>query len=96
MTEPHAAPFDHHVPWSICPHCGALQDGAANMTNTDAPEEGDVSMCFECGGWAVFEADGSRVVMPADHEAWGDPDIQKTIAVYRLMRSQHPERWPDG
>lgn len=94
MTEPHSASYDHHVPWSTCPWCGALQDGAANMTNTDMPEEGDVGMCFECGGWCVYKADYSRERMPADHPAWQDPRIQSAIQMYNTFRHMHPERWP--
>ena len=87
---------DHHVQWSICPHCGALQDGAANMTGEKAPEEGDISMCFECGGWSEFGEDGVTRHELTDKSKLDDPYIQLAIATYWHIRGEHPERWSRG
>ena len=95
VSEPHSAPYDHHVQWSICPYCGALQDGAANMTNIDAPEPGDISICFECGEWAEFDDKLERVKL-TDTTKLDDPEIQNFIARYWEFRAMYPERWPRG
>lgn len=92
----HAAPWDHHTSWSMCPHCGELHDGVANMTSTNPPKEGDFGMCFECGDWCVFNADGSRR-KPNDDEQRTlatDPELIHTTLSYWEFRRMHPERWP--
>ncbi len=98
MSERHGAPYDHHVAWSMCPHCGALQDGAANMTSEHAPEEGDVCICFECGRWCEFDDKGGRRKLTPEkvEEVMKDPRIRHANRTYWEFRSMHPERWPNG
>ncbi len=92
----HEAQWDHHTSWSMCPHCGELHDGAAAMTSDHPPTEGDVGICFECGGWTVFQADGSRRKPTPEEQAEidADPRTQHTLEMYWKFRRMHPERWP--
>lgn len=39
---------DHHVAPSNCPVCGKLNDMATGVGGTDAPVEGDISVCLTC------------------------------------------------
>jgi len=92
----HEARWDHHTSWMLCPHCGALHDGAANMTGDNAPSEGDFNLCFECGDWAVFTADGQRR-KPIDAELTilaTEPELIEMTRRYWEFRAMHPERWP--
>ena len=46
----------------VCPHCGKPQmpeDEDIGYTPRP-PELGDISFCFACGEWSIFEADLSR------------------------------------
>ncbi len=39
---------------TACPHCGAELDRAAFVYGAASPNEGDLSLCAECGEWAAF------------------------------------------
>jgi hypothetical protein len=42
---------------TACPFCGEAHPLAAHTPGNDdrAPENGDLSFCFDCGEWAVFD-----------------------------------------
>lgn len=44
---------------TVCPQCGIKHDAASNMSGfgQSAPTKDDVTVCFECGAWAVFDED---------------------------------------
>lgn len=54
------------VPHS-CPHCGRVNELAGGAPDK-APVEGDVSLCWQCGGIAIFTAGGSSR-LPTHEEA---------------------------
>jgi len=60
-----------------CPHCGRLNDQHATDEPKE-PTEGDISLCWKCGGAAIFTSDGVR--KPTDEEEADiskDPDVKK-------------------
>jgi hypothetical protein len=47
---------------TTCPHCGAAHEVATSTTQFEdatAPRHGDLSLCIQCGQWAVFTHDGA-------------------------------------
>jgi len=41
---------------TICPYCGQHHDAATNVERRDyVPDDGDVSLCFGCGEFCVFD-----------------------------------------
>jgi hypothetical protein len=40
-----------------CPHCGSVNDRASGLghDNTGGPVDGDVSLCFQCAEFGVFD-----------------------------------------
>lgn len=40
----------------VCPFCGAIHQVATNLTSNRGPENGDITMCIECGEWTFFSS----------------------------------------
>lgn len=60
-----------------CPHCGRLNNRHAT-TDPSEPSEGDFSMCWKCGGVAVFTEDGVRLPTTEEEaEISQEPMIKK-------------------
>lgn len=49
-----------------CWHCFAPNDAATGADHDEAPTDGDVTLCIECGEWGIFE--GESVRKPTDDE----------------------------
>ena len=67
----------HHVPPSVCPSCGAINDAATDPTGKAAPKPGDISLCFRCGHLCAFADDLTlRALTDAEMiDIAGDPMI---------------------
>jgi hypothetical protein len=52
---------------TICPNCAAVHECVDNVDEDGPPGPGDVTMCLECGHWAVF---GEGMVLR-------EPDVQE-------------------
>ncbi len=50
-----------------CPHCGYQTDCVSSVGSGRKPGDGNLSLCFECGEWAVFGPD-LRLRAPTDKE----------------------------
>jgi hypothetical protein len=76
---------DTRVPESICPSCGAPNDGATAPLCDAKPSEGDASVCMYCGHLAIFRADLTlRDASPQELEILGhDKDIQLILRARR-------------
>lgn len=48
-----------------CPHCGALHECVSNAQGERPPSPGDVTLCFDCGEWCVFD-DKLELAKPDD------------------------------
>lgn len=44
--------FDHSV---RCCICGVDHGAPTNIAGTRQPRDGDVSLCFACGSWLIFD-----------------------------------------
>jgi hypothetical protein len=52
----------------ICPHCGEIHESVSPAKTPHAvPIDGDVSMCFVCGEWSVFEHAALRLPNAEEH-----------------------------
>lgn len=75
-----------------CPFCGYVSDGIANMTGTEMPEDGDVTICMECGIIAVVSTTaptGLRRPTPDERSTFlRDPDIQKLLWAWHIVDEQ--------
>jgi hypothetical protein len=58
----------HKVKPHTCPFCKVSHDGVTNVTGTPTPVTGDVTMCIECGEWAIFADVPGRLRKPTDAE----------------------------
>ena len=98
MAMTHEARWDHHTQWSMCPHCGALHDGAARMDGDgQGPTEGAFGLCWECGDWTVYTADLQRR-KPTDEESIllaTEPELIHAMKTYWQYRLMFP-KWPPG
>lgn len=50
---------------TLCPHCGALHECASNIEGDELPSADDVTLCFQCGEWCVFDSE-LKLVKPGD------------------------------
>lgn len=71
--------------WNLaCPHCGALHDRHTDATRASAtPVDGDLSMCIDCGEFAVFDLGERRLRAPTIDEA-NDIDSDPDMLLYRI------------
>jgi len=86
---PLEADFDRY---GECPYCGVVTNGIANMTDTDLPEDGDVSICMDCGILAVVSTTaptGLRRPTADERSTFlRDPDIQKLLWAWQIVDQQ--------
>lgn len=57
---------EHVMPEAKCPLCGHRFDRCTNVTGTNRPNTGDVSLCIQCGSALVFVADGTMRLATRD------------------------------
>lgn len=71
---------------TACPHCGARCDGITSSGGIrPAPEKGDIGICGECLGVAVY-IDGLRREKAPDTVA-SDPDVVAAVDEYRRWKA---------
>jgi hypothetical protein len=57
------------TPPTRCPFCGSICDGASSLTGgTKPPDKGSVTLCIDCGEWAVFDDVPGGLRKPTDAE----------------------------
>lgn len=63
-----------------CRGCGAGLDASTNVTDDCQPKDGDLSICFYCGEYAVFSDAGFRPLTQEEElEVAGDPRVQSIL-----------------
>lgn len=66
-----------------CPGCGAVHDAATSPFDPGLrPDEGSISVCFECSHVAIFTGQGLEVREPTDEElvtVLADPRMRKLL-----------------
>jgi hypothetical protein len=60
-------PFPLHSHPHVCPWCHEEMPNVSGMNTKERPTEGAVSLCIQCGEWAVFQGNGS-LRKPTDDE----------------------------
>ncbi|MDX0299593.1 hypothetical protein GOC49_13025 [Sinorhizobium meliloti] len=40
---------------TVCPFCGARHELAQCVGKSKTPNDGDLSLCMQCGEWCIFE-----------------------------------------
>jgi hypothetical protein len=75
--------------YTLCPFCGAVHDGASNVSSNDAPSDGDVTLCIDCGEWGIFAPVVGMLRKPTDaeYEFLGtDKDARKVREAWVLLQ----------
>lgn len=80
------------VPDHLCPYCSHKLSAIGEMSNQGAPRPGDVTLCIECAGLLVLDAD-LRAQKPtiadlqviANSEAW--PEISRAVRRIKAMHA---------
>ena len=60
---------------TFCPVCNAEIDAHTCVTEEATPVEGDVSVCFKCGGWAKYNENLDLAPFTKKDEEEYGPDI---------------------
>jgi hypothetical protein len=81
---------------STCPFCRARHDAVtlASGGKQDVPVEGDVTLCFTCGQFCVFDATGGlRVPTPGELVVINaDPRVRKARESWEAIKDDIPSR----
>jgi hypothetical protein len=74
---------------SECPYCGVVNDGIANMTGDEMPEDGDPTICMSCGIIGVVSSTsptGLRRPTKAERSMFlRDPLIKKALWAWHVV-----------
>jgi len=74
-----------------CPNCKHMLDGAFSVGSEATPENGDASICIECGHLVIF--DNNQLRNPTDAEIIefaGDPRIVAAMTALDKIRKAKP------
>jgi hypothetical protein len=76
---------------TICPFCGHHHDAvSAFHSDTDFPNDGNITMCFGCGQFCVFDSDADgRLRKPTKKEQRvidHDEDAQTLRNAWKIVR----------
>lgn len=88
---------DHQLD-THCPFCGRHNplQSAIDSAYAEPPHEGDVGICFSCGGIALFDVE-LQLRKPTDRERMElsyDPEVQIAVQSWREMDAiRTKERW---
>jgi hypothetical protein len=62
-----------------CPVCGHTLDAARQVRGLGTPSPGDLTMCFECTAFLVFDQPPALHAMTDDELAALDEDVYETL-----------------
>jgi hypothetical protein len=85
----------------VCPFCERESDATACVSDEEAvPSDGDFTLCFYCGEWAVFSsiiAGGLRKPKSTEYDILGqDKEMQKIRAAWlRMMEERDKPKEPE-
>ncbi len=71
-------------PW-LCLGCGYMMDACAPIEGTGSPDEGDLTLCLNCGALHVRHGVRWLPITPAEREAI-DPEQKADLALYEAAR----------
>ena len=85
-----AAISDRNRFWTSCPFCGKMNDSHASVGKPGMPNEGDASICIDCGNVSIYEAGAlghMRKPTPEEQaELDADERVQKVRAAIAQVR----------
>lgn len=70
------------APGRRCPHCRALVDADTGLDGATTAKDGDVSVCWMCGGVARYTSDTTRLrrqTADEEREARADPELRRVV-----------------
>jgi hypothetical protein len=74
----------------VCLWCGSPHNRAAGLNTDDAPIDGDVSVCWACGGALMFDSstdNGLRIPTPEELTILvADEEVQNVVRAIAGMR----------
>jgi len=77
---------------SRCPFCRKANDRQMNTQSKRRPEDGDWSLCFSCGEWAVYQLDGHdnvrKPTWPEYQLIAASPELRKAREVWVYVKQQ--------
>jgi hypothetical protein len=81
------------VEWpTICPFCGQHHDAASPLRGDHVPDDGDVSFCFGCGAFCVFDDNAyGGLRKPTKKEQRGfdrDKRLQEMTGAWKVVKRQ--------
>jgi len=79
---------------ATCPWCLYVTDAITDVLGDDTPDEGDCSLCIQCGMPSMIDDDaigGLRKPTRREHEWLGaDPMVLAAMATWFKMKGQTP------
>jgi hypothetical protein len=81
---------EYLTPSDACRVCGHRLDAAVSVESCSGPQEGDASICIECGEVTVFDADLRRLPMPDEEQVMLSEEARRVIASIRLACKMRP------
>lgn len=81
---------DSYPRQTVCPFCQTRNDVATAVGHDSGPEEGSVSICFQCSEPAFFKED-LTLRKPTPEETIDlamDDDVQKLISAMEIVKAQ--------
>jgi len=78
---------------TICPWCGYHHNAvSAVRTDIDIPDDGDTTLCFNCGSWCIFDSSldgGLRKPTLAERDSINhDDDLVKLGNAWKTVKRQ--------
>jgi hypothetical protein len=78
---------------TVCPFCGKTHEAATAARNRpEYPEDGDATMCFDCGAFCIFDHDrdgGLRRPTKVEQRSLDRDDfVQRVITAWKATRRQ--------
>lgn len=74
-----------------CPHCCAALASNVDLSVQPPPKPGDITLCFNCGGWAVLTDQGLRLPTPDDYQVIAEErGCQRLLRTWRSLYPDAP------
>lgn len=82
------------IPPHACLHCQGNLDGATNVTSSQGPKDGDLTICIYCGHLMAFTADLALRELNAEEQAWceGSPVVRASQEAVKANKYTHPDK----
>jgi hypothetical protein len=92
MALPMIRPPTHDMKMT-CPHCGKCHDAVtAVQDKVFYPDDGDASVCFDCGKVSIFDSKGNsgsrKPTADEQRELDADEGLQKAITAWKSFKQQ--------